>query len=319
VQPRDYLIVKDGILNDLQTTREQAPWLADWYRSRGEAGALARQLLRAVWADVQFQRMPNINLLPHPDRDVPLEELIDGVENGILIDGSGSFSIDQQRYNAQFGGQVFREIRNGRSAGMLKDVAYQIRTPEFWNSMDLLGGPSTYFMGGTFGDGKGQPAQSNASRTAACRRATATSRHQHRTERLTWRHASVPRRGPRSRERVLSFSTADAGAGQHQQRHARATPASPRTRSARRATSPTRRSRSRARSASGRVGDDEPFRRRVAAAVPCRPASGSRGWSPRIPSTWASSANRRYRRRMHSSSSPRQPDARGARAAPSRA
>jgi TldD protein len=106
--------------------------------------------------------MPNINLLPHPDRDVPLEEIVDGVENGILIDGDGSFSIDQQRYNAQFGGQVFREIRNGRVGGMLKDVAYQLRTPEFWNSMDLIGGPSTYWVGGANNDGKGQPSQSNA-------------------------------------------------------------------------------------------------------------------------------------------------------------
>jgi TldD protein len=91
-----------------------------------------------------------------------LEELIDGVENGILIDGNGSFSIDQQRYNAQFGGQVFWEIRNGRVGGMLKDVAYQLRTPEFWNSMDLIGGESTYWTGGANNDGKGQPAQSNA-------------------------------------------------------------------------------------------------------------------------------------------------------------
>jgi TldD protein len=162
VVPRDYLIVRDGILRDLQTTREQAPWLADWYGRIGEPVRSHGQSYAQSWADVQFQRMPNINLMPHPERDVPLEELVDGVENGILIDGSGSFSIDQQRYNAQFGGQVFREIRNGRITGMLKDVAYQIRTPEFWNSMDLIGGESTYFVGGTFGDGKGQPSQANA-------------------------------------------------------------------------------------------------------------------------------------------------------------
>jgi TldD protein len=45
---------------------------------------------------------------------------------------------------------------------MLKDVAYQIRTPEFWNAMDLIGGESTYLMAGAFGDAKGQPAQSNS-------------------------------------------------------------------------------------------------------------------------------------------------------------
>jgi TldD protein len=45
---------------------------------------------------------------------------------------------------------------------MLKDVAYQIRTPEFWNSMDLIGGRSSYGVGGSFFDGKGQPSQANA-------------------------------------------------------------------------------------------------------------------------------------------------------------
>jgi TldD protein len=162
VAPDEFLIVKEGVLNDLQTTREQAPWLADWYRSQGLPVRSHGNSYAQSWADVQFQRMPNINLLPHPERDVSLDELVDGVERGILIEGRGSYSIDQQRFNAQFGGQVFHEIRDGRVQGMLKDVAYQIRTPEFWNSLDLLGGPSTYELGGTFFDGKGQPSQANA-------------------------------------------------------------------------------------------------------------------------------------------------------------
>ena len=162
VRPDEYLIVKDGILWDLQTTREQAPLLADWYRAIGQPVRSHGNSYAESWADVQFQRMPNVNLLPHPERDVPLDELVSGVRNGILIDGRGSYSIDQQRFNAQFGGQVFREIRNGKLGGMLRDLAYQIRTPEFWNSMDLIGGRSTYAIGGTFNDGKGQPSQSNA-------------------------------------------------------------------------------------------------------------------------------------------------------------
>jgi TldD protein len=162
VRPRDYLIVRNGVLADLQTTREQVPRLAEWYSQSGQPVVSHGCSYAQSWADVQFQRMPNVNLLPHPDRDVPLDELIEGVENGILIDGNGSFSIDQQRYNAQFTGQVFREIRNGRVGGMLKDVAYQMRTPEFWNSMDLIGGPSTYWVGGANNDGKGQPSQVNA-------------------------------------------------------------------------------------------------------------------------------------------------------------
>jgi TldD protein len=162
VRPGDYLIVKDGVLNDLQTTREQAPWLADWYRRSGRPVRSHGNSYAQSWSDVQFQRMPNVNLLPNPERDVTLDELLDGVREGILIEGRGSYSIDQQRYNAQFGGQVAYEIRNGRVGGMLKDVAYQIRTPEFWNSMDLIGGPGTYEVGGSFNDGKGQPPQSNA-------------------------------------------------------------------------------------------------------------------------------------------------------------
>jgi TldD protein len=162
VRPADYLIVKDGVLWDLQTSREEAPWLADWYARTGREVRSHGQSYAQSWADTQFHRMPNINLLPNEERDVSVDELVADVRRGILIDGDGSFSIDQQRYNAQFGGQVFHEIRDGRVVGMLKDVAYQLRTPEFWNSMDAIGGASTYDMGGSFFDGKGQPSQSNA-------------------------------------------------------------------------------------------------------------------------------------------------------------
>ncbi|MBB4638416.1 TldD/PmbA family protein [Longimicrobium terrae] len=162
VRPDEYLIVKNGVLNDLQTTREQAPWLADWYRQQGRPVRSHGNSYAQSWSDVQFQRMPNVNLMPDAAKDTTLQELIGGIENGILIEGRGSFSIDQQRYNAQFGGQVFHEIRNGRIGDMIKDVAYQIRTPEFWNSMDAVGGRGTYEVHGSFNDGKGQPSQSNA-------------------------------------------------------------------------------------------------------------------------------------------------------------
>jgi len=162
VRPDEFLIIRSGIVNDLQTTREQAPWLADWYRSQGRPVRSHGNSYAQGWADVQFQRMPNVNLLPNAERDVSVDELIADVKDGILIDGDGSFSIDQQRYNAQFGGQVFKEIKDGKVVGLLKEVAYQMRTPEFWNSMDGLGGRSTYFLGGSFFDGKGQPSQSNA-------------------------------------------------------------------------------------------------------------------------------------------------------------
>ena len=95
-------------------------------------------------------------------KDLTQADLVGGVDNGILIIGDGSFSIDQQRYNGQFAGQLFYEIKGGKIVGMLKDVAYQMRTPEFWGSLDMIGGPKSYFLGGAFGDAKGQPVQVNA-------------------------------------------------------------------------------------------------------------------------------------------------------------
>jgi TldD protein len=161
VKPEDFLIIKNGIFNDYQTTREQAPWLDWWYRQQGQQARSHGCSYAQSWADVQFQRMPNVSLLPG-ERDIGWDDLIAATDNGIAIIGDGSFSIDQQRYNAQFGGQLFYEIKGGKITGMLKDVAYQLRTPEFWNSMDMIGGRSSYLLGGAFNDGKGQPSQSNA-------------------------------------------------------------------------------------------------------------------------------------------------------------
>jgi TldD protein len=161
VKPDEFLIIKNGIFNDYQTTREQAPWLDWWYKRQGQEMRSHGCSYAQSWADVQFQRMPNVSLLPG-EQNLSWDDLIAATDRGIAIVGEGSFSIDQQRYNAQFGGQVFHEIRGGKIVGMLKDVAYQLRTPEFWNSMDMIGGRDSYMLGGAFNDGKGQPSQSNA-------------------------------------------------------------------------------------------------------------------------------------------------------------
>ena len=108
-----------------------------------------------------FQRMPNVSLMPGAE-DLSEEDVIAATDHGILVAGRGSYSIDQQRYNFQFSGQVFWEIRNGRKYQMLRDVAYVARTPDFWSSMAMIGGPGTYYLGASSGDAKGQPVQSNA-------------------------------------------------------------------------------------------------------------------------------------------------------------
>ena len=157
VAAESWPIVKDGIFVDYQTTREQAAWISDLTgvtRSHGCAYG-------TTWADIPFQRMPNVSLMPGKE-DLSEEDVIAATDRGIMIEGRGSYSIDQQRYNMQFAGQVFWEIRNGKKYRMLRDVAYHARTPEFWNSMAVIGGKQTYYMGASFGDAKGQPGQSNA-------------------------------------------------------------------------------------------------------------------------------------------------------------
>ena len=161
VVPEDFLIIKNGVVNDYQTTREQANWLKWWYEKNGKAVRSHGCSYGDAWSSVQFQRMPNVSVLPGA-KEQSYEDIIAATDKGIAIVGDGSFSIDQQRYNAQFGGQLFYEIKGGKVVGMLKDVAYQIRTPEFWNALDMLGGKKSYQLGASFFDGKGQPGQSNS-------------------------------------------------------------------------------------------------------------------------------------------------------------
>jgi TldD protein len=109
-------------------------------------------------SSMPLQRMANVSLRP-AEGGPSTNELIAGVDRGIYILGEKSWSIDMQRYNFQFTGQRFYRIERGRLAGQLRDVAYQATTTDFWNSMEAVGGPQTYVLGGAFNCGKGQPGQ----------------------------------------------------------------------------------------------------------------------------------------------------------------
>ncbi len=153
VKCKKWDLVKDGILVNYQAIRDQVHILGE-KESHGCCYADS-------WSSIQFQRMPNVSLAPGKEKKT-VDELIAGVEKGIYIIGNGSFSIDQQRYNFQFGGQLFYEIKDGKIAGMLRDVAYQSNTQEFWNSCVDLCDQRDYRVGGSFFDGKGQPGQVSA-------------------------------------------------------------------------------------------------------------------------------------------------------------
>jgi TldD protein len=148
-----WYLVKDGIFVDWQTTRELA-------------GAIGRTKSHGClhsdhWSSVPFPRMPNVSLQPAAS-EVTLDDLIADVKQGIYVEGRGSSSIDQQRYNFQFGGAVIREIKDGKLGTMVRDVVYQSRTPDFWGSCDGIGGPASYRLWGTASDGKGEPGQVSA-------------------------------------------------------------------------------------------------------------------------------------------------------------
>jgi TldD protein len=150
VRTQRWDLVKDGTLVGYQLDRRMAR-LKGLGRSNGCAFADSP-------AHVPVQRMANVSLQPAaagPDT----EGLIAGVEDGIYVVGDRSWSIDMQRYNFQFTGQRFYRIRGGKLAGQVKDVAYQATTTDFWGSMEAVGGPQTYVLGGAFNCGKAQPGQ----------------------------------------------------------------------------------------------------------------------------------------------------------------
>jgi TldD protein len=150
VAAQSWDLVRDGIFVGYQLDRAFAPRLGQ-ARSNG-----------CSYADsphhVPIQRMANVSLQPGPE-GLSTDDLIGRVDDGIYIVGDRSWSIDMQRYNFQFTGQRFYRIRDGRLDGQLRDVAYQATTTDFWNSMDAVGGSSTWRLGGAFNCGKAQPGQ----------------------------------------------------------------------------------------------------------------------------------------------------------------
>jgi len=154
VKTTEFPIVRDGILVGLQTNRETAHFMGD-DASLGCTGA-------GSWRDYPFLRMPNVHVDAGPPGSPTPEEMIADVKNGVLIDGRGSYSIDQQRYNGQFGGNAFWEIKDGKVVGPASDVTYNAITTDFWGNLDAVSGPEHWEMHGTGGDAKGQPVQTNS-------------------------------------------------------------------------------------------------------------------------------------------------------------
>jgi TldD protein len=151
VAAQQFDLVRDGVLVGYQLDRSIAA-AQGFERSNGCAFADSP-------LHVPIQRMANVSLAHGGPSGPSTEDLIAGVDRGIYIVGDKSWSIDMQRYNFQFTGQRFFTIANGQLTGQVKDVAYQAVTTEFWGALEAVGGESTYYLGGAFNCGKGQPGQ----------------------------------------------------------------------------------------------------------------------------------------------------------------
>ncbi len=149
VQCQQWDVVRNGVFVGYCTNREVASKIGE-ARSRGSNRADG-------WSHVPMVRIANIGLEPG---SATVEQLIADVKHGIYIEGHGSYSIDQRRYNFQFGGDAFWLIENGRRIHMLRDVIYHGITPEFWNSCDGVADRTARRRYGFITCGKGQPGQS---------------------------------------------------------------------------------------------------------------------------------------------------------------
>jgi TldD protein len=154
VKTQQWPLVREGILVGLQTNREMAHLIGE-KESRGCTSANS-------WRDYPFLRMPNVHVDPGPAGSPTPEQIIADTRDGVLIEGRGSYSIDQQRYNGQFGGNAFWEIKNGKITRMVSNVTYNAITTDFWGNLDAISGKESWKMFGTGGDAKGQPTQTNS-------------------------------------------------------------------------------------------------------------------------------------------------------------
>jgi TldD protein len=153
VQTQSWDIVRDGLFVGYQLDRAMGLMKPELNGGRSNGCAYADSP-----GHIPIQRMANVSLQPAPDGP-STEELIGRVERGLYVVGDKSWSIDMQRFNFQFTGQRFYRIADGELVGQVRDAAYQATTTEFWGSMEAVGGPQTWELGGAFNCGKAQPGQ----------------------------------------------------------------------------------------------------------------------------------------------------------------
>ncbi len=142
-------VIESGILTGVLSSRESAAQLG-LARSGGTARADGPDRSPLV-------RMTNVDLLPG---ELSLDELLEGIDEGVYLETNRSWSIDDKRLNFQFGTEIGRRIHRGELGELVRNPIYAGMTPEFWASLDAVANRSTWHLWGIPNCGKGQPAQS---------------------------------------------------------------------------------------------------------------------------------------------------------------
>jgi TldD protein len=147
-------LVKDGVLADYHTTRATAARIAEYTgieQSHGCADAES-------WRFPPLLRMPNVSLLPGEEGHT-VDDLVAATDRGLLIEGHGPCVVGPQGLEFRIAGQLARVIRDGAVREPVRLAAIEGRSPDFWNSLDMLGGPDTYALTGVVDQPKGDPVQ----------------------------------------------------------------------------------------------------------------------------------------------------------------
>jgi TldD protein len=143
-------IITNGLFTGYLSSRETAHTIA----AQRSGGTLRAE----SWNRLPMIRMTNISILPG-ESPLRLDQLIADTDDGIYMETNKSWSIDDKRYNFQFGCEIGWEIKKGKRGRMLKNPSYSGITTDFWNSMDAICSRDEWTLWGTPNCGKGQPQQ----------------------------------------------------------------------------------------------------------------------------------------------------------------
>jgi TldD protein len=143
-------IISSGLFTGYLSSRETAHSIGE-----NRSGSTMRA---EGWNRIPLIRMTNISILPG-EKPLSFEQLLASTDDGIYMQTNRSWSIDDKRYQFQFGCEIGWEIKGGKLGRMFKNPSYSGITTEFWNSMDAICSRDQWTLWGTPNCGKGQPMQ----------------------------------------------------------------------------------------------------------------------------------------------------------------